>query len=444
MRILFSPYGLFVDHPALETMATVSAAVFGAARSAHYQAHVLRHALPIAMRDPGSTGGVLGMDFHLTTAGPRLIEVNTNPGGLLLSALQLDAVQSCAPAAWAPWTTGMQARAAAVAAWLDDAQRQLGRMPRRIAIVDVAPSTQFLYPEFELYARAFEEQGVQSVIRAPDELVFGPAGLGDGVAPIDAVYNRLTDFALEDPANASVAQAYLAGAIALTPHPGAHALFADKRNLAVLGDADLLEGWGIDAGSRRLLARAIPPTFVVDQADRDAWWEKRSDFFFKPATGYGSRGSYRGDKLTRRAWEAMGSTPYVAQAVTPPEVRILHDGLSLKADVRCFASASGVLLFAARLYQGQTTNMRTPGGGFAAVLTNPGGSGSAPAPDALGWIQRSADSASSRSSSTDTFHKAVPPPSSKRKAPASFRRASSDRPSHARRSTMPARSAGAR
>jgi hypothetical protein len=27
-------------------------------------------------------------------------------------------------------------------------------------------------------------------------------------------------------------------------------------------------------------------------------------------------------------------------------------------------------LFAARLYQGQTTNMRTPGGGFAAVLTS--------------------------------------------------------------------------
>jgi hypothetical protein len=30
-----------------------------------------------------------------------------------------------------------------------------------------------------------------------------------------------------------------------------------------------------------------------------------------------------------------------------------------------------VQLLAARLYQGQTTNMRTPGGGFAPVLTTP-------------------------------------------------------------------------
>jgi len=52
-------------------------------------------------------------------------------------------------------------------------------------------------------------------------------------------------------------------------------------------------------------------------------------------------------------------------------MRIVHGGQSLKADVRCFASEAGVLLFAARLYQGQTTNMRTPGGGFAAVLTTP-------------------------------------------------------------------------
>ena len=76
-------------------------------------------------------------------------------------------------------------------------------------------------------------------------------------------------------------------------------------------------------------------------------------------------------KLTRRVWDSMPSTSYVAQAFAPPSVRIVHGGASLKADVRCFASASGVLLYAARLYQGQTTNMRTLHGGFAAVLTTP-------------------------------------------------------------------------
>ena len=42
----------------------------------------------------------------------------------------------------------------------------------------------------------------------------------------------------------------------------------------------------------------------------------------------------------------------------------------LKADVRNYAYAGEVRLVAARLYQGQTTNFRTPGGGFAPVFTH--------------------------------------------------------------------------
>lgn len=39
-----------------------------------------------------------------------------------------------------------------------------------------------------------------------------------------------------------------------------------------------------------------------------------------------------------------------------------------KMDVRLYTYDSQVLLVAARLYQGQTTNFRTPGGGVAPVL----------------------------------------------------------------------------
>ncbi len=368
---LFSPYALFVDRAALEAMGAVAACLFTVARNPQYIERVLRSAPTIARHDPGSVGGVLGLDFHLTVAGPRLIEINTNPGGLLLNTLLLDAVRSCAPAAWSPWASAAQAREAAVAAWLEDARAQLERMPTRMAIVDVAPREQFLYPEFELYAQAFREGGVDSVIRAPDALTLGPNGLQDAHGHIDAVYNRLTDFALADPVAVPLQQAYLQRAIALTPHPRAHALFADKRNLALLGDARLLGSWGVDAALAHRLAQVIPSTVEVAPENREALWADRNGYFFKPAAGFGSRGSYRGDKLTRRVWDTMSSAPYVAQAFAPPGVRIVHGGVSLKADVRCYVSPSGVLLFAARLYQGQTTNMRTPGGGFAAVLTTP-------------------------------------------------------------------------
>lgn len=368
---LFSRYALFVDRAALDAMGRVAAALFEVAENPRYRERVLQWAPDIPTHYPGSAGGVLGLDFHLTVDGPRLIEVNTNPGGLLLNAVLLDAVRSCAPAAWTTWTTATEAHSAAVAAWLDDARQQSGRAPSRVAIVDSAPREQFLYPEFELYADAFREHGVDCVIRAPEDLRFGPEGLADADGPIDMVYNRLTDFALEEASHADLRQAYLAGDVALTPHPRAHALFADKRNLAVLGDAALLGGFGVDAGLTALLAEVIPTTVEVVPGNRDALWAARNGYFFKPAAGFGSRGSYRGDKLTRRTWESMASATYIAQAFAPPSMRIVHGGQSLKADVRCFASEAGVLLFAARLYQGQTTNMRTPGGGFAAVLTTP-------------------------------------------------------------------------
>src|SRR3546814_3831668 len=86
----------------------------------------------------------------------------------------------------------------AIIAWLEDVRQQSGRMPSRLAIVDSAPREQFLYPEFELYAGAFREHGVDCVIGAPEELKFGPDGLADAHGRIDMVYNRLTDFALEE------------------------------------------------------------------------------------------------------------------------------------------------------------------------------------------------------------------------------------------------------
>ena len=80
----------------------------------------------------------------------------------------------------------------------------------------------------------------------------------------------------------------------------------------------------------------------------------------------------------------MASGSYVAQALVVPSERCVAGAIEatpqatpqatsaaipLKADLRCYAYAGRVLLVAARLYQGQTTNFRTPGGGFAPVFT---------------------------------------------------------------------------
>ena len=116
----------------------------------------------------------------------------------------------------------------------------------------------------------------------------------------------------------------------------------------------------------------VPRTEVVTAGNRDALWTRRRQLFFKPAAGFGSKATYRGDKLTKRVWEEMAKTAYVAQALVPPSERHVaksQSATSLKADVRDYAYAGVVKLVAARLYQGQTTNFRTPGSGFAPVFT---------------------------------------------------------------------------
>ena len=108
------------------------------------------------------------------------------------------------------------------------------------------------------------------------------------------------------------------------------------------------------------------------QADNaEALWQARKGYFFKPAAGHAAKAVYRGDKRTRGLWQHIVAGDYVAQEFAPPGERRIDAAEALaplKADVRLYIYDGTVLLAAARLYQGQTTNFRTPGGGFAPVF----------------------------------------------------------------------------
>jgi hypothetical protein len=248
------------------------------------------------------------------------------------------------------------------------------RSLRSIAIVDEAPQQQYLYPEFLLFQQLFQRHGLQAVIADPAELSLKDGVLWHGELAIDLVYNRLTDFAFDEPANATLRQAYLQHATLLTPHPQAHALYADKRNLALLSDADQLQALGVSEEIQQLLLAAIPHTEVVKPTNAERLWRERKRLFFKPCAGYGSRAAYRGDKLTQRVWQDILAGDYVAQALVLPGQRVMaSDTPALKFDLRDYAYDGAVQWVAARLYQGQTTNFRTPGGGFAPVYPVPEG-----------------------------------------------------------------------
>ena len=121
--------------------------------------------------------------------------------------------------------------------------------------------------------------------------------------------------------------AWLDGGAVITPNPFVHALLADKRNLAVLSDYITLMGWGLSPENAQLLRRGIPRTVQVTASNGEDLWRERRQWFFKPVAGHGSKGVYRGSKLTKSTFARILESDYIAQAYVPPSERlVLVDG----------------------------------------------------------------------------------------------------------------------
>jgi hypothetical protein len=368
---LFSSLPVYVSRRHLDQVAEVITAIEAVAHRHGYQSAVLQWAPAIAEFDPGSPGGLLGFDFHLGSDGPRLIEINTNPGGAVLNAILARSQLLCMPEMTIPPMNTANIEGAIVDVLLTEWKQQRANVPlASIALVDDAPEQQYLYPEFVLFRELCRARGYRAEICAPEELAHQDGRLWLNEHAVDFVYNRLTDFSFDEPGSRMLRIAYLSGEVAVSPHPRAHAIYADKRNLSLLCDPVFLRGIGLAQPGIDMLVQAVPKTELVGTENRAELWARRRHLFFKPAAGYGSKASYRGDKLTRGVWEEIGAGAYVAQQIVPPSVRHARDlERPLKLDLRCYAYQGQALLYAARLYQGQTTNFRTPGGGFSPVLT---------------------------------------------------------------------------
>ncbi len=348
-----------------------------------YRAKVELAAPAIARLRQPTSGGVLGFDFHLGSPSPQLIEINTNPGGLLVSfELAQAATASCdclaAPLpklASASVELG-QLSTRIVESFNDEWARARGKTPlQTIAIVDDDPLGQYLYPEFLLYRRLFERAGWRVLIADPITLTTTAEALLLQDERIDLVYNRLTDFYFAEERHSALRRAYELDLAVITPHPAAHARWADKRLLAWLRDERLLADAGLDPAEREAVLEAIPPTEIVEPQAAAELWGRRKTLFFKPVDGFAGKAAYRGDKLTRTAFEHIVAHRYVAQAIVPTSFRricsVNGEESDLRVDIRNFALHGETWLRSARLYRGQTTNFRTVGGGFAPVLALP-------------------------------------------------------------------------
>ena len=363
---LYAEVPVYISPGQLSQMKDVIAAVERIVGLQGWDEAVLSHPQPLSRRERGV---FYGYDFHLNTDGAHLIEINTNAGGAYLVALlagsqrEVDLPGELLAVA--------DPEAAFIEMFRNEWRKAHDAPLRAVAIVDEQPEAQYLYPEFLLAQAAFERAGIAAPIADPAAFTRQADGLYLGDTRIDLIYNRLTDFDLQQ--HAVLSETYLSGSVLVTPNPEHYARYADKRNLVRLTDAEGLCGMGAGDADIAVLLAGVPLTLQVNaQVDAaEQWWATRKQWFFKPDSGYGSKGAYRGDKLTRRVFEEIMQGGYVAQRMAAPGERVIFgaEGVpqSLKYDVRCYVYDGAIQLIAARLYQGQTTNFRTPGGGFAQV-----------------------------------------------------------------------------
>jgi len=370
---LFANVPVFLSGSALTEMREIVEAIEAAAQLSGYRDAVLAWAPDISQTDHGPAGALMGYDFHLGDDGPKLIEVNTNAGGAFLNAVLARAQMACCADVATRFKSRLIGRFAdsIAAMFLAEWRRQRGSgSPATIAIVDDAPLQQYLYPEFVLARQMLAKQGMDTVIGDARALQYQANELFLDGRRIDLVYNRLVDFTLDRPEHAALRAAYQNGAAVVTPNPHNHALLANKRNLTLLSDPEALSAFGLSLPMRKRLT-GVPQTRLVTPANADQFWQSRKGLFFKPLSGHGSKAVYRGDKLTKSVWAEIALGDYVAQTFAAPGQRMIRldgEAASRKLDVRLYTYKAEPLLVAARLYQGQTTNFRTPGGGFAPVL----------------------------------------------------------------------------
>ncbi len=316
--------------------------------------------LEAAFADPAYIGevkeahpGLIGYDLHLSKDGPKLIEINTNPGGLLLNLAHAEVAFSLLPelAFARSGDLGLGEIRKEIIAAFSAEWSECAPIDPSLAIIDKNPPEQYLWPEFLLYLQLFEKAGISAVIADPAELAIKGETLVCQGRNINLVYNRLTDFSLSEPENSVLAEAWRQGLARLVPDPPSHALYADKSNLIRLSQREEMRPY-------------LPQALSISPE----LWEDRRRFFFKPRDGFAGRGAYRGDKLSKNKWAEILSGDYVAQEYTPPPICRVPELGEFKFDIRLYARKGRIILAAARLYNGQTTNFRTPHGGFAPVF----------------------------------------------------------------------------
>ncbi|MFP5519572.1 MAG: hypothetical protein ACLGGX_06685 [Bdellovibrionia bacterium] len=316
----------------------------------------------LQIKDCGHFSVMMSFDFHLNAENkPKLIEINTNAAFHLLGIEMYQALKQ--QQSWSPFQrlNFKDMFEAEFRLSSGSSDRQL----KNLLITDEVPEQQRLYLEFLAYKELFKSFGWQAEIVDTAQI--------QKTKPVDFIYNRNTDFYFQNSQTATLKELSFSGATCVSPHPYEYLLLADKERMIEWGKDQYLESCDIPDEDINHIRSALPQTVPLSSATKDELWVARKNLFFKPMRAFGSKQSYKGASMSRKAFESLIDQETLAQEyINAPTVTFetASGPQEFKFDLRCYTYQDEIQSIVARIYQGQVTNLKTPHGGFAPVIFN--------------------------------------------------------------------------
>ncbi len=367
-RNIISPYKIYVPQSVIDSITKAVDNIFRLSRKSSYREAVLGSPVDreILSSPAPNLSVLMSYDFHLDGETPRLLEINTNASGYLLADALYNMHTQPNPFP--------QAMNSLNKAFTEEFQ-QLGiKGSPHIAIIDEAPHTQKMFPEFLLYKSLFEKWGYTADIYDYTDLTYREGALFAEEKKIDFIYNRYCDFTLSDPSSDELRRAYLGGACGFSPNPKEYILLADKKRLVQMSSDGWLESVSTPDISVDAISSVLCPTWHASEfADITEVWQQRKQWFFKPAQSYGGASAYRGNSISHKVFNrVMSEDTLIQQYVPAAKIRFDSDVTSAvwKYDLRAYAYGSEVQMLVARIYQGQITNFKKAYGGYCPVFVS--------------------------------------------------------------------------
>lgn len=362
--LMLSPTVVPISNQDMSTIRSFIEIMYRLTRGSEYQKRI-KSQMPEDVQEFVDYDSVyMSYDFHITESGPKLIEINTNASGSVWVALLTDYFNK-GKNFFNYYLEDIQSMFES-----EQAHSKVKQL-KSVLITDEKPSEQKAFSEFLAHKSIFNKFGWKCEIEDVSQLVYKDNKITtpSGFAP-DLIYNRHTDFYFQDPISEALRDSYSSQTVIVTPNPKEYALLADKERLLDFSNPNELKKMGATESEEALILDVVPLTRPISSLSRETLKKEREDYFFKPRRSFGGKAVYNGKSISQSKFEQILEQDYIYQkTIKPPTIKTQINGAEaeFKWDLRVYAYQDKVLLLGGRLYQGQTTNSQTPGGGLAAV-----------------------------------------------------------------------------